>query len=274
MVGREVLFEVEKQQSYVGEALLEVRNLEVLDKRALLAVKGVSFTVHHGEILGIAGVEGNGQSELVEAITGIRPVLQGEILLNKRAIQNTSVFGRRQLGMVHIPEDRLAVGLNLKGSITDNLIAGKHNHPPYRGVFFKANRRQIGQYTRKLIERFDIRTPDAEATASTLSGGNMQKIVVAREFSFDAPCLIVSQPTRGLDVGAIEAIHQKILDQCATGAGVLLVSAELDEIYKLSDRILVLYEGEIVGEFDPKQIIKEEIGLYMTGAKREMMRNA
>jgi simple sugar transport system ATP-binding protein len=272
MVGREVLFKVEKQQSYVGKKLLEVRDLKVLDKRALLAVNGVSFTVHHGEILGIAGVEGNGQSELVEAITGIRPVLQGEIFLNKRPVQHSSVLERRQMGISHIPEDRLAVGLNLKGSIAENLIAGKHSHSPYQGIFLKMKQRQINAYTRKLIERFDIRTPDAEATASTLSGGNMQKIVVAREFSFDAPCLIVSQPTRGLDVGAIEAIHQKILGQCAAGAGVLLISAELDEIYKLSDRILVMYEGEIVGEFDPSQIAKEEIGLYMTGAKRQVMR--
>jgi len=269
MVGREVLFKVEKQQSYVGEELLEVHNLKVLNNRTFLAVNGVSFTVHHGEILGVAGVEGNGQSELIEAITGIRSVLQGEILLNKIPIQYTSVLERRRLGMAHIPEDRVAVGLNLKGSITENLIAGKHNHPPYRGVIFKRNQKQISRYAWELIEQFDIRTPDAEAMASTLSGGNMQKIVVAREFSFDAPCLIVSQPTRGIDVGAIEAIHQKILDQCAAGAGVLLVSAELDEIYKLSDRILVMYEGEIVGEFDPKQTAKEEIGLYMTGAKRE-----
>ncbi len=274
MVGREVLFKVEKQQAYIGEELLEVRNLSVLDKRALLAVNGVSFTVHHGEILGIAGVEGNGQSELVEAITGIRSVVQGEIFLNKRPIQHSPVLERRRLGMTHIPEDRLAVGLNLKGSIAENLIAGKHNQPPYQGVLLKMNQRQINMYARRLIERFDIRTPDAKAKASTLSGGNMQKIVVAREFSFDAPCLIVSQPTRGLDVGAIEAIHQKILDQCAAGAGVLLVSAELDEIYKLSDRILVMYEGEIVGEFDPKQIAKEEIGLYMTGAKRQVLHDA
>jgi ABC-type uncharacterized transport system ATPase subunit len=273
MVGREVLFEVEKQQSYVGKELLEVCNLKVLDKRALLAVNGVSFIVHRGEILGIAGVEGNGQSELVEAITGIRPVLQGKILLNNKSIQSTSVLDRRRLGVVYIPEDRVGIGLNLKGSITENLIAGKHNHHPYQGIFFKTNQEQIRQYARKLIKRFDIRTPYAEAIASTLSGGNMQKIVVAREFSFDAPCLIVSQPTRGLDVGAIEAIHQKILDQCAAGAGVLLVSAELDEIYKLSDRILVMYEGEIVGEFVPKHIAKEEIGLYMTGAKRQRMRD-
>ena len=268
MVGREVLFEVEKQESNIGEQLLEVQELHVLDKRALVAVNGVSFTVHRGEILGIAGVEGNGQSELVEAITGIRPVLSGKILLKGKPIQNCPVLERRRQGIAHIPEDRLNVGLNLKGSITENLIAGKHNQRPYRSMFLKSNKRQIHAYAQKLIERFDIRTPDADSAASTLSGGNMQKIVVAREFSFDAPCLVISQPTRGLDVGAIESIHQMILDQCASGVGVLLVSAELDEIYKLSDRILVIYEGEIVGEFDPKQITKEEIGLYMTGVKR------
>lgn len=268
MVGRKVLFEVEKQRSYVGEKLLEVRNVSVLDKRALLAVNGVSFTVHHGEILGIAGVEGNGQSELVETITGLRPVFEGEIVLNDSSIHQSSVLERRKQGMVHVPEDRMVVGLNLKGSIAENLIAGKHNQTPYKGFFFKTNQAQITTYVQRLIDNFDIRTPDAESTTSTLSGGNMQKIVVAREFSFDAPCLIVSQPTRGVDVGAIESIHQMILNQCASGAGVLLVSAELDEIYKLSDRILVIYEGEIVGEFAPKQISKEEIGLYMTGAKK------
>ena len=269
MVGREVLFTVEKQQAAIRAALLEVRDLHVLDKRALRAVKGVSLTVHQGEILGIAGVEGNGQSELVEAITGLRPALQGEILLNQQPIQQASVLARRRLGMAHIPEDRMAVGLNLKGSVAENLIAGKHRHSPYQAALFNLNRQAVNQYAHELIERFDIRTPGVGTATATLSGGNMQKIVVAREFSFDAPCLIVSQPTRGIDVGAIEAIHQKILDQCAAGAGVLLVSAELDEIYKLSDRILVIYEGTIVGEFLPQQIAKEEIGLYMTGAKRQ-----
>ena len=269
MVGREVLFEVEKQESKIGEALLQIQDLQVLDKRALVAVNEVSFTVHHGEILGIAGVEGNGQSELVEAITGLRSVVHGQILLGGEPIQDASVLKRRRHGMAHIPEDRMAVGLNLEGTISENLIAGKHNCSPYRGACLKSNKKQISAYAQKLIEAFDIRTPAAEVTASTLSGGNMQKIVVAREFSFDAPCLVVSQPTRGVDVGAIEAIHQKILDQCAAGVGVLLVSAELDEIYKLSDRILVIYEGEIVGEFDPISTSKEEIGLYMTGAKRQ-----
>lgn len=269
MVGRNVLFEVEKQQTSIGEPLLEVRSLSVLDKRALTAVDQVSFTLHRGEILGIAGVEGNGQSELVEAITGMRPAVSGEILLNGAPIQRSSVQQRRQRGMAHIPEDRMTVGLNLKGSVSENLIAGKQQQPPYRGRLLRRNQQAIATYASQLVEHFDIRTPDTGAAASTLSGGNMQKIVVAREFSFDAPCLIISQPTRGIDVGAIEAIHQKILDQCAAGVGVLLVSAELDEIYKLSDRILVLYEGEIVGEFDPKQIAKEELGLYMTGAKRD-----
>ncbi len=268
MVGREVLFEVEKRPSHIGEALLEVRNAKVLDQRALMAVKGVSFCVHRGEILGIAGVEGNGQSELVEAITGLRPLLEGEILLNNTPIHQRSVLERRQHGMAHVPEDRMRVGLNLRGRVAENLIAGKHNRFPYQGVFFKKNQPQISSYAQQLIQTFDIRTPDAESTTSTLSGGNLQKVVVAREFSFEAPCLIVSQPTRGIDVGAIESIHQMILEQCAAGVGVLLVSAELDEIYKLSDRILVIYEGEIVGEFDPQQISKEEIGLYMTGARR------
>ncbi|MDY0091747.1 MAG: ABC transporter ATP-binding protein [Candidatus Vecturithrix sp.] len=269
MVGREVLFEVEKQSSHIGEILLELRAVKALDKRALMAVKSVSFDVRRGEIVGIAGVEGNGQSELVEAITGLRPVIGGEIVLNNVPIHQCSVQERRQQGMAHIPEDRMTVGLNLKGSVAENLIAGKQTRAPYQGPFLYTNAKEIKSYARRLIELFDIRPPEPDVTVSTLSGGNMQKMVVAREFSFDAPCLIVSQPTRGVDVGAIESIHQKILEQCAAGAGVLLVSAELDEIYKLSDRILVLYEGEIVGEFRPHQISKEEIGLYMTGAKRQ-----
>ena len=272
MVGREVLFQVKKQETTIKEKLLEVRDLQVLDKRALVAVKGISFTVHRGEIVGIAGVEGNGQSELIEAITGLRPILQGQIMLKKKPLQNSSILDRRRQGMAHIPEDRMTAGLNLKGSVMENLIAGKHTRSPYQGKFLKLNTHPIRAYAEKLITHFDIRPPDPEATVSTLSGGNMQKMVVAREFSFDASCLIVSQPTRGVDVGAIESIHQMIFNQCAAGAGVLLVSAELDEIYNVSDRILVMYEGEIVGEFGPKQVSKEEIGLYMTGAKRESVK--
>ncbi len=196
-------------------------------------------------------------------------MIGGEIVLNNVPIHQCSVQERRQQGMAHIPEDRMTVGLNLKGSVAENLIAGKQTRAPYQGPFLYTNAKEIKSYARRLIELFDIRPPEPDVTVSTLSGGNMQKMVVAREFSFDAPCLIVSQPTRGVDVGAIESIHQKILEQCPAGAGVLLVSAELDEIYKLSDRILVLYEGEIVGEFRPHQISKEEIGLYMTGAKRQ-----
>ncbi|MBD3323413.1 ATP-binding cassette domain-containing protein [candidate division KSB3 bacterium] len=269
MVGREVLFEVEKEAIQTGEVLLEVRHVKALDKRALVAVDDVSFTLHRREILGIAGVEGNGQSELVEAITGLRSVCDGEILLNGVPIQEWSVFARRRQGMAHIPEDRMSVGLNLAGSVAENLIAGRHHQRPYQGNWLHLNWTQIRRYAQQLIAQFDIRTPDADAEVSTLSGGNMQKIVVAREFSFGVPCLIVSQPTRGIDVGAIEFMHRTIFDQCAAGAGVLLVSAELDEIYKLSDRILVMYEGHIVGEFDPHQTTKEEIGLYMTGAKRQ-----
>ncbi|MCP4402646.1 MAG: ABC transporter ATP-binding protein [bacterium] len=268
MVGRDVLFEVEKQQARIGEPLLELRDLYACDKRALTAVKGVSFTLHQGEVLGIAGVEGNGQSELVEAISGLTPVLSGELRLKDVSLQHCSILERRRQGMAHVPEDRMTSGLNLRGSVSENLIAGKHGQSPYQGPLLKRHDKQIRTYAEGLVTQFDIRTPGTEVPVSHLSGGNMQKIVVAREFSFDAPCLIVSQPTRGVDVGAIEAIHQEILDQCRSGAGVLLVSAELDEIYKLSDRVLVIYEGEVVGEFDPQRVSKEEIGLYMTGAKR------
>ncbi len=224
--------------------------------------------MRRGEILGIAGVEGNGQSELIEAITGLHEAANGKITLNGQPIQDRSVIERRRMGMAHIPEDRLAVGLNLKGSVAENLIAGKHRQPPYQRLWLRRDAGQVRAYANRLMQQFDIRASSVDTIVSTLSGGNMQKAVVAREFSMDALCLIVSQPTRGVDVGAIEAIHQMILAQAAGGAAILLVSAELDELYKLSDRILVMYEGEIVGECDPRQVTKEEIGLYMTGAKQ------
>ena len=268
MVGRNVLFEVEKSATVIGEPVLDVQDLRARDKRGLFAVKGVSFSVRRGEILGIAGVEGNGQSELIEAITGLHDAASGTIRLNHQPIQNRSVIERRRMGMAHIPEDRLAVGLNLKGSVSENLIAGKHRQPPYQGRWKRRDTSQIRAYANQLTQQFDIRAASVDTIVSTLSGGNMQKVVVGREFSMEAHCLIVSQPTRGVDVGAIEAIHQMILAQAASGKAILLVSAELDELYKLSDRILVMYEGEIVGECDPRHVSKEEIGLYMTGAKR------
>ena len=268
MVGRDVLFEVEKSATVIGEPVLEVQELRARDKRGLFAVKGVSLSVRRGEILGIAGVEGNGQSELIEAITGLHEAASGTIMLNNQPIQDRSVIERRRMGMAHIPEDRLAVGLNLKGSVSENLIAGKHRQPPYQNRWKRRDTGQIRGYAEQLIQQFDIRAASVDTIVSTLSGGNMQKVVVGREFSMEAHSLIVSQPTRGVDVGAIEAIHQMILAQAASGKAILLVSAELDELYKLSDRILVMYEGEIVGECDPRQVSKEEIGLYMTGAKR------
>ena len=269
MVGREVVFQVAKREFARGAGLLEVQHVSALDKRGLLAVNNVSLQVAQGEIVGIAGIEGNGQTELIEALTGLRPVLQGQIRLRGQALEQASVLARRRCGMAHIPEDRMTTGLNLKGTVAENLIAGKHAERPYQGFGWRALTHQIEAYARRLMQQFDIRAAETDTTAATLSGGNLQKIVVAREFSFGAPCLVISQPTRGIDVGAIESIHQMILDQCAAGAGVLLVSAELDELYKLSDRLLVMYVGEIVGEFAPREISKEELGLYMTGAKRQ-----
>ncbi|GAK52657.1 ABC transporter related [Candidatus Moduliflexus flocculans] len=271
MVGRNVLFEVEKSATVIGEPGLTVQELQARDKRGLFAVKGVSFSVRRGEILGIAGVEGNGQSELIEAITGLHAAASGSITLNGQPIQDCSVIERRRMGMAHIPEDRLSVGLNLKGSVSENLIAGKHRQQPYQRGWKRRDAAQIRGYASHLMQQFDIRAASVDTTVSTLSGGNMQKVVVGREFSMEAHCLIVSQPTRGVDVGAIEAIHQMILAQAASGKAILLVSAELDELYKLSDRILVMYEGKIVGECDPRQVTKEEIGLYMTGAKRDTL---
>lgn len=269
MVGREVLFNELYKEEVSKEEVLKVKAIKARDNRGLLALKGVSFNLKAGEILGIAGVEGNGQSELVEVLTGLREMEDGEFRVNGVEASNKSSREIRKLGIAHVPEDRLATGLSKDASIWENLMMGIQYEEPYAIKGVHINKKRIKERTNRLIDEFDIRTPSGDLSAGKLSGGNMQKMVIAREFSFDTPILIIAQPTRGVDVGAIEFIHSQIIEKRNKGAAILLVSAELDEIFRLSDRIITLYEGKVTGEFLNGEITKKEIGLYMTGKHME-----
>lgn len=267
MVGRDVVLEVAKPPARPGADVLTVKNLSASDRRGLPAVKNVSFDVRAGEILGIAGVEGNGQTELLEAIAGLRPADSGRILISGREVTPLSPGERFQAGLAHIPEDRLARGLILDYSIADNLVLGKHDRTPF-ARFLKRVFRRIDGNAREQTRDFDIRPPSIGLPARNLSGGNQQKIILAREISRPAALLIAAQPTRGVDIGAIEFIHSRIVDAREKGLAVLLVSAELSEVMSLADRILVLYEGEIAGELKAGEATEAEIGALMTGAGR------
>ncbi|MCG8512965.1 MAG: ABC transporter ATP-binding protein [Halanaerobiales bacterium] len=265
MVGREVLLRVDKKPAKPSEdAVLEVKDLVVADNRGLLAVDQVFFEVRSGEILGIAGVQGNGQSELVEALTGLKAVEKGSIKLNAQEITAVLPVERRKAGLSHIPEDRIRRGLNLSATIEENLIVTSHNQQPFAryGIF---NFPERAKHADKLIEEFDIRTTSRHNSVASLSGGNMQKIVVAREIDENPDLLIAAQPTRGVDIGSIEFIHQRIINVRDQGKAVLLVSTELDEIISLSDRIAVMYEGKIVDIVPAGLATEEELGLLMAG---------
>lgn len=270
MVGREVLLSELDRDSNKGPARLEVQQLKARDNRNLEAVKDISLKVHSGEILGIAGVEGNGQSELVEVIAGLRELDSGKIIINGRDLSAASSGEIRRSGVVHIPEDRLKNGMSKEATIAENLLMGKQYQQEFSLNKIQLKQQAVKKEAENLIEQFDIRTPGAEVSAGSLSGGNMQKMVIAREFSFNSPILLISQPTRGVDIGAIEFIHQQIMKKRNEGCAVLLVSAELDEIMRLSDRILTIYEGQITGEFkNNEDLSKKEIGLYMTEKRGE-----
>jgi simple sugar transport system ATP-binding protein len=264
MVGRDVVLRIDKPPSVCGSPVLQVRDLSVSDDRGLPAVKGVSFDVCSGEVVAVAGVSGNGQTELVEAIVGLRRPSAGRIALKERDITRASVRSSIEAGLSHIPEDRHRRGLVLQFDLTENLILGDHRLPPYAkaGVM---RPRAITAVAKKRIEDYDIRTPSEKVLASNLSGGNQQKVVVAREIGRDPELLIAAQPTRGLDVGAIEFVHRQILAERASGKGVLLVSLELEEVLSLADRVLVIYEGRIVKEFSADEVDAETLGFYMTG---------
>ena len=269
MVGRDVKFAVDKSPAQPGEAVLKVRGLTVPSKsHHNNAVKDVSFEVRRGEIVCIAGIDGNGQTEFVYALSGLEKASGGSIELCGKDVSRATIRQRSQAGMSHIPEDRHKHGLVLDFSLEDNLVLQRYMDAPYqKGGFIQ--REPIRAYAEELIEKFDIRSGQGPVTrVRSMSGGNQQKAIIARELDREKPLIAAVQPTRGLDVGPIEYIHSQIVAQRDLGKAVLLVSLELDEVMNLSDRILVMYEGEIVGELDPKTTTVEELGLYMAGAKR------
>jgi len=265
MVGREVILNVEKDPAKPTEEILIVNDLHVLDQRGLEAVRGVSFSVRAGEILGVAGVQGNGQTELVESLTGLRQSMSGHVTLMGNDVTNHPPRPIIENGMSHIPEDRQRHGLVLSYPIADNLVLCTYYLPPF-GVNFVIQNKAIDEYARKLVADFDIRTPSPYMPTSNLSGGNQQKVIVARELSRSVRLLIANQPTRGLDVGSIEYIHKQIVAMRDKGVAVLLISAELDEIMSLADRIAVMYQGKIVDVLDADKTTKSELGLKMAGA--------
>jgi ABC-type uncharacterized transport system ATPase subunit len=265
MVGRDVLFRVEKEQAAAGEPLLEVEDLEVEDDRGLLAVRGLSLRVRAGEIVGVAGVDGNGQSELVEAITGLRAPRGGHIRLAGKDITASGVRGALAAGVGHIAEDRQRRGLILDFSLAENLALREYRRPPLSRLGLLSPRR-MEQQARPLLEQYDVRGGRPETVAGSLSGGNQQKVVIARELAEEPQVTVAAQPTRGLDVGAIEFVHKRLLEQREAGRGVLLVSLELEEIRSLADRVLVIYEGRIVAELSP-DASDEELGVAMLGGR-------
>ncbi|MBA3365704.1 MAG: ABC transporter ATP-binding protein [Actinobacteria bacterium] len=267
MVGREVLLRVDKQPAVPGEPLLKVDGLRVLDDRGLEAVKGVSFEVKAGEMVGIAGVDGNGQSELIDALTGLRRSAGGTVHLGDRPLQTASVRTILDSGVGHIPEDRHLRGLVLDFSLAENLALHEYRDPPDSRFGWLFPRSLVAR-ARRLLKEFDVRGGEPQTLASSLSGGNQQKVVIAREVSRDPSVLIAAQPTRGLDVGAIEFVHRRLVEQRDAGKGVLLLSLEIEEILSLSDRVLVMYEGELVAELPP-DVPEEELGIAMAGGGRQ-----
>ena len=270
MVGRDVQFVVEKGEAKVGDTILNVQGMTVPSRMHKKdAARNVSFTVRAGEIVCLAGIEGNGQTEVVYGLTGLEKLSGGKIELCGQDITSASIRQRSKDGMSHIPEDRHKYGLVLDYSLENNMVLQRYWEPQFqKGGFIKKD--AVRQYSDRLIQQYDVRSGQGSVTiARSMSGGNQQKAIIAREIDKDPKLLVAVQPTRGLDVGAIEYIHKQIVAQRNAGKAVLLVSLELDEVMNLSDRILVMYEGEIVGEFDPKTTTVQELGLYMAGAKKK-----
>lgn len=264
MVGREVSFKVEKKEKLAGETVLKIEDLVVKDSREIDAVKNLSLEVRKGEILGIAGIDGNGQSQLIEGITGLTKVERGHIYLNGQDITNKKPKEIIELGISTIPEDRQKRGLVMDFTIYENMVLENYGKEPFskRGVL---DYKKIKEFTRNLIERFDIRPKDENLEAKSLSGGNQQKVIIAREITNNPDVLIAAQPTRGLDVGAIEFVHKSLVEQRDTDKAVLLISFELDEVINVSDRIAVIYDGKIVAILNAGETDEKEIGLLMAG---------
>ena len=263
MVGRSVVLRVSKETASPSETILQAKDLCIKDDRGLMAVNDLSLEVRSGEIFGIAGVEGNGQRELVETITGLRTADTGEVFIGDTSITEFSPRQISELGVAHIPEDREKHGLIGAHSVADNLILNRYYKSPFssRGI---RQQKAIANYAKEMVEKFDIRTPSIETPSSSLSGGNKQKAIAAREFSHNAQLLVASQPTRGIDVGSIEFVHQQLINQRDQGLAVLLVSAELDEILSLSDRIGVIYRGQLIVTANATDLDRNRIGRIMT----------
>jgi simple sugar transport system ATP-binding protein len=264
MVGREVNFKVDKEERERGNTVLRIENLKVKDNRGIYAVDELSLEVKAGEILGLAGVDGNGQSELIEAITGLRKIESGKVYLNGKDITNKTPREIIESKVATIPEDRQKRGLVLDFTVAENMVLENYHKDPFskKGIL---DENKIKEFSRKLIKRFDVRPEDENLKAKALSGGNQQKVIIAREVTNDPDLLIAAQPTRGLDVGAIEYVHKALVEQRDKNKGVLLVSLELDEILNVSDRIAVIYEGKIVGILDAKEADENTLGLMMAG---------
>nr|WP_040785616.1 ABC transporter ATP-binding protein [Marvinbryantia formatexigens] len=270
MVGRNVSFAVEKKDAKPGEVVLDIQGMTVASKRHKNnAVNNVSMQVRRGEIVCIAGIDGNGQTEFVYGLSGLEPLKSGTIKLNGEDITHAPIRKRSMMGMSHIPEDRHKHGLVLDYTLENNMVLQRYFEPQFTNKAGFLKKKEIHSYAERLIEQYDVRSGQGPVTlARSMSGGNQQKAIIAREIDKNPELLIAVQPTRGLDVGAIEYIHSQLVAQRDAGKGVLLISLELDEVMNVSDRILVMYEGEIVGEFDPKKVTVEELGLYMAGAKK------
>lgn len=267
MVGREVDFSVQKADRNPGETVLQLKDIVAYNNRGIQVLNKVNLEVRSGEIIGIAGVDGNGQSELVEVITGLRKAVSGQVLLKNKNITNQSPRNIADAGIGHIPEDRQKRGLILNFTVGENIVLNMYRQQPFSrsGIL---NFHKIYDYSERLIKKFDVRTPSAQTKVRALSGGNQQKAIIAREIERNPELLIASQPTRGLDVGAIEFIHRNLIKQRDEGKAVLLVSFELDEVLKLCDRIAVIYQGQIVGIVDPNETNEQELGLLMAGSTK------
>jgi simple sugar transport system ATP-binding protein len=268
MVGREVLFRIKKKPAQPGAETLSVKDVSCENDRGLPALRNLSLTVCAGEVVGIAGVAGNGQTELAEVITGLRAATQGEVKVQGQNVTNQPATAAIDRGLAHIPADRTGVGTAPNLNLAENLILKSYRQPPV-GKGWRIDLPLVQKQAEQLIEQFEVRTPGVEIPARLLSGGNLQKLILAREISRQPQVIVAVYPVRGLDVGAIEAVHQMLIDERDRGAGILLISEDLDELLSLSDRILVIYEGQIVGEVPPEDERIDEIGLMMAGTKVE-----
>jgi simple sugar transport system ATP-binding protein len=273
MVGRPVNFDRRPRGAVTGEPVLDLREVCARDDRGLPTLSGINFKVRAGEIIGIVGVDGNGQTELAEVISGLRQPSHGVIQLCRTPVQGQDPLTIRTAGLAHVPGNRLVRGVDASASIASNILMGQQHSAPFakRGFIRWAHVRQQAE---RLIKQFDIRATGHRATVRTLSGGNMQKVVLAREFSRGALFLLIDQPTRGVDIGAMEGIHDEIMRQRQIGAAILLISVQLDEVLKLADRILVMFAGRIVGEVDPDNTTEDEIGFLMAGRQAGEMKVA